>query len=177
MAESPDNYVSPPPVAIVRQQARRVWMVTTAVVLVWAALIVVAPVAKAAGIDSLSSPLYELYQFICHRIPERSFYVAGEQFGVCSRCFGVYLGLLVGCIVYPLWRPVDEVEPIARFWLFLSIIPIAIDWGLTVFGFWENTQASRFLTGLILGVACATFIVPALVEAVRNLTRPRRFSR
>ena len=154
-----------------RQQAVRVWMIGLSVVLVWVVLIVAAPIAKANGLVSVSSPLYTFFGYICHQISDRSFHVADEQFAVCSRCFGVYFGLFFGFAVYPLWRSIDEIEPLMRGWLFLSLIPISVDWSLTVFGIWENTQLSRFVTGLILGVACATFIVPALVEITRNLTR------
>jgi uncharacterized membrane protein len=107
-------------------------------------------------------------------MPSRSFFIDGEKFGVCSRCFGVYFGLLVGFLAYPLWRPIDTIEPLRRFWLFLSLIPMGIDWSLGEFGIWENTFATRLVTGLILGVACATFMVPALVEITRNLTRITR---
>jgi hypothetical protein len=47
---------------------------------------------------------------------------------------------------------------------------MAVDWSLTFFGVWENTLLSRFITGLILGVACSTYIVPAVVEITRNFT-------
>ncbi|MBC7899046.1 MAG: DUF2085 domain-containing protein [Saprospiraceae bacterium] len=94
----------------------------------------------------------------------------GHQLAVCSRCFGVYFGLFAGFLIYPLWRRIEEIEPLARFWLFLSLVPISIDWSLTVFGVWENTHLSRFVTGLVLGVVCATFIVPALVEIFRNFS-------
>ncbi len=150
-------------------------MIGLAVVLVWVSLILIAPIARANGFNALSSPLYHFFSFICHQIPERSFHVEGEQFAVCSRCFGVYLGLILGFVIYPLWRNISEIEPLRRFWLFLSLIPISIDWSLTIFGIWENTQLSRLITGLILGFACATFIVPALVEIARNLSR-RKFS-
>lgn len=143
------------------------------VVTIWALLTVVAPLAKANGFGGVSSPLYTFFGYICHQISDRSFHVSGEQFGVCSRCFGVYFGLVFGFAIYPLWRNITEIEPLPRFWLFLSLIPIAIDWSLTVFGIWENTHLSRFVTGLILGFACATYIVPAIVEITRNLTRRR----
>lgn len=152
-----------------RRQAWRVWAVGLAVVTGWVLLIVAAPVSKANGFLGFSLALYGFFSFICHQIADRSFYIFGEQFAVCSRCFGVYLGLVVGFSAYPLWRKVDAVEPPRRFWLFLSLIPITIDWSLTFFGIWENTQASRFVTGLILGIACGTFIVPAIVEIARNL--------
>jgi hypothetical protein len=53
------------------------------------------------------------------------------------------------------------------------MVPIAIDWSLGAFDIWENNQASRFITGVILGFACATYIVPAIVEIVRNITTRR----
>ena len=156
-----------------RSQAWKVWTIGLAIVALWTFAIIAAPLAKANGLAALSSPLYSFFSYICHQIPDRSFYVLGEQFGVCSRCFGVYFGILTGFAAYPLWRPVETTEPLPRFWLFLSIIPISIDWSLTVFGIWENTQLSRFITGLILGFACATFIVPAAVEITRNLNYRR----
>ncbi len=139
----------------------------------WVLLTVSAPLAKANGFIAFSSPLYNFFGYICHQISDRSFHVEGEQFAVCSRCFGVYFGLVFGFAIYPLWRNIDGIEPLPRIWLFLSLIPIGIDWSLTVFGIWENTHFSRFVTGLILGVACATYIVPAIVEITRNLTQRR----
>src|SRR5687768_10010069 len=126
-----------------RGQAVKVWSLIVGIVGVWVIAIVTAPISQYAGIESLSWPLYKFFSYICHQIPDRSFYLLGEQFGVCSRCLGVYVGILVGVLVYPLWRGVDSVDPLPRFWLFLSLIPIAIDWSLTFFGIWENTQFSR----------------------------------
>lgn len=156
-----------------RTQAIRVWLATVAVVLIWVALIVGAPVLLSNGFSNISSPLYTFFSYICHQMPDRSLHLAGHEMAVCSRCFGVYFGLMAGILIYPLWRPIDQIEPIPRFWLFLSLIPITIDWSLTMFGIWENTHVSRLLTGLILGLACATFIVPALIEIVRNLSNRR----
>ncbi len=157
-----------------RRQAWRAWAIGLAVVAVWSALILAAPLFRATG--GGGEALYSFFHYICHQMPERSFHLMGEPFGVCSRCSGVYFGLVLGFAAYPLWRAVDEIEPIARFWLFLSLIPVGIDWSLTVFGIWENTQLTRVVTGLILGFACATFIVPAIVEAARNLTYRRKLS-
>lgn len=172
-AEAVDVYIPQSALPSQRRQAWRVWAAGTAIVLLWAVAIVAAPLAKSAGVNAISDALYSLYSMICHRIPERSFHIAGEQFGVCSRCFGVYFGLFAGFAIYPLWRRIELTEPIARIWLFLSMIPIGVDWSLTIFGIWENTQLSRFVTGTILGLACATYLVPAAVEIVWNLTYRR----
>ena len=85
MGEPATNYI---PVEIYqrfRQQAVRVWVVGLVVVLIWAAAIVAAPLLKAYGFLAVSGPLYHFYSLMCHQIPDRSFHVAGEQFGVCSR--------------------------------------------------------------------------------------------
>jgi uncharacterized membrane protein len=172
MAEPAAHYITLDKHERFRSQAVSVWMAASGVVLLWVALILAAPlisIARASG----ASPIYTFFSYICHQIPERSLHLAGHQLAVCSRCLGVYVGLLGGMLIYPIWRPIGEIEPIPRFWLFLALVPIGIDWSLTVFGIWENTHASRFITGLILGAACATFIVPALVEIVRNFSHRR----
>lgn len=169
------GYVSLDLAARFRRQAWKVWAIGLGSVILWLCLIVAAPVAKANGLAYLSSPIYSFFGFLCHQFSDRSFHVEGEPFAVCSRCFGVYAGLLIGFVSYPFWRRIETVDPLPRVWLFLSIIPITIDWALTFLGIWDNTHLSRFVTGGILGFACGTFIVPSIVEITRNLTRRRTF--
>ena len=171
-----ESYVPMDLVVRFRRQAWKAWAIGFFIVFLWVSAIILAPAAQANGLIAVSSPLYKFFGYLCHQLSDRSLHVGGEQFAVCSRCFGVYLGLLFGFAIYPLWRRIDDIEPMPKVWLFLSLIPISIDWLLTVFGIWENTHLSRFLTGLILGTACATFIVPSIVEITRNLTgRARNF--
>ena len=177
MVESSQQYIPLALHSTLKAQAIKVWLIGSAFALAWVLLILTPAIAKANGFTSVSSPIYSFFSLMCHQIPDRSFQIEGEKFGVCSRCFGVYFGLFFGFVVYPLWRRIDETEPISRIWLFLSLVPIGIDWTLGVFGVWENTFTSRFLTGLVLGVACATFIVPAIVEITRNLSMRSRIKK
>ncbi|MBC7912333.1 MAG: hypothetical protein H7Y30_17630 [Pyrinomonadaceae bacterium] len=55
----------------------------------------------------------------------------------------------------------------ARGWLFLSAVPIQVDWLLGVAGIWDNTQVSRFLTGALLGATAGFFIVPGLMDVLQ----------
>jgi len=169
MSQPIENYVPQHILAKFRRQAVIVWMIGLAVVLVWVAMMLIGPLTAANGFQNFSTPIYTFFSYICHQMPERSMHIAGHAFAVCSRCFGVYFGLLAGFAIYPLLRRIEEIEPLARFWLLLSMIPISIDWSLTMFGIWENTHFSRFVTGSILGTACSIYIVPALVEIFRNL--------
>lgn len=171
VALPPEEYISFRMTDFYRRQAWRVWAATLILTLGWLLLVILPAVAKTHGFDGLADPLYRFFSYLCHQIDARSFHYGEAKFGVCSRCFGVYLGLVLGAAAYPLWRNVPAVDAPPRIWLFLSLIPIGIDWSLNALSIWENTQASRLLTGLILGFACSTFIIPAVVEIRRNLTR------
>jgi len=177
MPSSIENYVPQNAVAQMRQRAVFVWSAFSFLVAAWVFLIVLAALAEANNFSSVSNPIYNFFGYLCHQNPERSFAFHEHAFAVCSRCFGVYFGLFFGFLIYPLLRSIEETEPLPRFWLFLATIPMAIDWLLGVFGVWENTHLSRFLTGAILGAACAIFIVPALVEVFGFLTSKRQVKR
>ena len=160
-----------------RRQAFFVWGVFAFLVAVWNFLIVLAPLAEDNNLLSLSNPLYKFFSYLCHQMAERSFQIHEHALAVCSRCFGVYCGLFFGFVIYPFLRPIDETEPLPRFWLFLAMFPMAVDWSLGFFEIWENTHWSRFTTGAILGAACAIFIIPALIEIFRNLAGRRKVKR
>ena len=172
MALTTENYISPRVAPRVKKRAWTAWSVGFAFVLCWNFLILFAPVAAAHNLESVANPLYTFFGYLCHQIGDRSFHLENHQFAVCARCFGIYFGLLCGFIIYPLLHSIEETEPPPRFWLFLSLAPLGIDWALGAFGIWENTHLSRLLTGMILGATCAVFIIPALVELFRRKIKP-----
>lgn len=151
-----------------RLRATVTWGWAAAVVLAWVSLILLAPLGTDPG-WSIASSIYSFFGYVCHQLPERSLHLDGHPMAVCSRCFGVYSGLLAGLLAYPMFRRIEDTDPLPRRWLFLSLVPIGIDWSLNIFGIWENTHFTRVVTGAILGIACAVYIVPALVEIRQNL--------
>lgn len=177
MPEAIENYVPQIAVEKLRRQAFFIWGAVAFLTALWLFLIVIAPIAEANNLPSVANPIYKFCGYICHQIPARSYFFGGQPFAVCARCFGIYFGLCGGFVLYPFFRPVEKTESFPRFWLFLAMIPMAIDWSLGFFEIWENTHFSRFLTGLILGAMCAIFIVPALVEIVRLLASRRQVKR
>ncbi|HEY0658070.1 MAG TPA: DUF2085 domain-containing protein [Pyrinomonadaceae bacterium] len=159
-----ENYTPQTFLPQMRKQAWTVWSVSFLIVFAWVFSILLAPLAASSNFTDISAPIYKFFSYICHQISSRTFHAGGHPFAVCSRCFGVYFGLFLGFITYPLFRRIEEIDSLPRFWLFLAMIPIGIDWTLGVFGIWENTHFSRFITGMILGIACAVYIIPALIE-------------
>ena len=98
----------------------------------------------------------ELTKYICHRKPERSFFIKGRQFPVCARCTGFYAGLIVYLIANHFYSHGYDFNM-----LFISMvlmIPVAVD-GLTqYFGPRESTNNLRFITGFIGGVGLIIFL-------------------
>lgn len=177
MSKLIENYAPQNLAVKMRRQAVAAWSISVFLAAGWIFLILLAPIAEANNLTGASNTIYAFFSYLCHQLPDRSFHFESHSFAVCSRCFGVYAGLLFGFIIYPFFRSIEEVEPLPRFWLFLALVPMGVDWTLGFFDIWENTHLSRFLTGLILGTACAVFIVPAVVELSRLLSSKSQIKR
>lgn len=132
-------------------------------------LIIGAPFALKAGHPFWGETIYRSFSYVCHQIPERSFFFAGHQFAVCARCTGVYAGFTLATIVYPLVRSLRRVEAPPRKWLFLAATPLAIDFAVGFLGIWQNTHSSRFVTGALLGAVAVFYVMPGLMDlSLRN---------
>ena len=152
-----------------------VWAGTCFIALAVLGLIVGAPLAQAYGHPAFAAAVYKTFSFVCHQIPERSFHLAGHQFGVCSRCTGLYAGFAVAALVYPLARSLRRTDTPARVWLVLATLPLVIDFGLGYFSIWPNTHLSRFLTGALLSSVAVFYVMPGLIDLSSAIGR--RFNR
>ena len=148
-----------------------VWGFVTSIAFLLLVLIAIAPVAAAQGHSQFASAIYKTFSFLCHQIPERSFHLAGHQFAVCSRCTGLYAGFAIATLALPLLRSLKRTDTPRVIWLLLSVVPLAIDFGLTYFGLWQNNHFTRVTTGALFGAVTAFYIVPGLIELSVNLGR------
>jgi uncharacterized membrane protein len=140
------------------------WAISAVAATLFVMLIVVAPLAAASGHVNVAAVIYRGFAVICHQIPERSFFIDDHKLAVCSRCTGLYAGFLFTLLIYPLVRSLRRTTAPARKWLFLAALPILIDFSLTFFGIWENTHASRLLTGLLLGSVSVFYVMPSIMD-------------
>ncbi len=91
---------------------------------------------------------------ICHHLFERSFDFHGEQFPVCARCTGLYVGWVVGTLFNFLTKPFD-LNTVQRqrlmfsvtVWLLANICAL-----LEKFGIMATSNLVRFFLGLPLGI-------------------------
>ena len=111
----------------------------------------------------------------CHQMPGRSPYIDGVQLAVGHRCYGLYGGVLLGALLFPL-------APHGLFrgrWpgalLIACGLPAAVDWSVTaVLGLWENTPFSRMATGLLFGAAAGLLLARALTQAAQPADTARK---
>jgi uncharacterized membrane protein len=109
---------------------------------------------------------------VCHRIGERSFYVAGRQLPLCARCSGTYLGALAGFIVLVLrGRGRAGLLPGKRFLAVLAVFLLvwAVDGTnsyMTLFPglphLYEPVNLLRLVTGTLEGLAIAAVMLPVV---------------
>ena len=151
---------------------RRIWFVTTIIIIAIVSLIVIAPLT-AGSYPQLAQSIYGGFAAFCHQIPARSYFSAGHKFAVCSRCTGLYAGFSLTLLFYPLLRSLRAIDWPPPVWLVLSAVPMAIDFLLTFLGIWENTHTSRLLTGLLLGSVSVFYVMPGVAELATRKTREK----
>ena len=150
------------------------WALALSGAMLFVGAILAAPVLRARGMLLASQVFYQGFHVACHQIAGRSFHLWGFPLAVCSRCFGLYVGVLAGIIIYPLARGVWQRDMPGRAWLLLGVLPTGVDFALGFFGLWENTHWSRFSTALLAGLVTAFYIVPGVVDlCLAGVGRPK----
>ena len=91
--------------------------------------------------------------FMCHRMPERSFFFKGKQFPICARCTGLICGYIIAVIC------LSFVLPFSFLFSILLLIPMVIDGTGQLYNKWISTNSRRFITGSLAGIGIILFIV------------------
>jgi len=109
---------------------------------------------------------------VCHRIPERSFTLAGRQLPLCARCTGTFLGAMLGLAVMLLLgrRRASVLPPVPVLGLLLIFMGLwAFDGLNSYLGFFPGAPQLyqpqnwlRLTTGLLEGLALMIFLFPVL---------------
>lgn len=88
----------------------------------------------------------------CHQLPERSFFYHGKQFPVCARCTGVFIGEILGIVLFK----IGEISiPTVILFCFLMFV----DWFIQYKFHYKSTNMRRLITGLLCGYAFGNCIM------------------
>jgi uncharacterized membrane protein len=103
---------------------------------------------------------------MCHQLPERSLELFGQYMPICSRDTGIFLGVFLACIL----SFVSSKLPgfLKSSWLaILSAVPLGVDGVIQLLGFWESTNTSRLVTGLIAGFCISYYAIGVFIGEPR----------
>lgn len=112
---------------------------------------------------------------VCHRIDLRSFHLGERTLPLCSRCSGMYLGVLLAFTYFAIVRKKAALFPPKHLVLVLGVIfmgylfdgvnsylhllPVEIR-------FYEPSNFLRLTTGLLFGIVLSSFVYPAFNQSI-----------
>jgi uncharacterized membrane protein len=154
------------------QKAKLVYCAIVVIAFLWNLAIIAAPWMWAHGHPTLSSILYGLFSPVCHQRAARSFFWFGHHWAACHRCSGIYLGALMGLLLFPLfhsktWKTAKAFTKIPipnRTMLFVALALVAADVGAEWLGVRASSPPSRFLTGAFCGIVTPFYLLPSIFE-------------
>lgn len=113
--------------------------------------------------------IYGFFSPLCHQSADRCFFIDGNKFAVCSRCFGIYTGFFFGTILYPLFYRKNFLKMPGMTVFVIAVFILALDVALDYFNVLRNSFISRSVSGGLTGVISAFFIVPGLLIFVLEI--------
>ena len=117
--------------------------------------------------------VYAVYSPFCHQLPDRSLSCFGHPLSVCSRCLGIYLGILGGLLFSPLtWKRRPPFIPGRKVFFSLST-PIALDTAGNLLRLWSSSNSLRLFTGLIWGALLPFYFVAGIVDFLKQRQKRR----
>lgn len=93
---------------------------------------------------------------ICHRKPERSFFIRGHQFPVCARCTGFYISLVI-YFTYTYFFYVNY-SPLLLTIALILLIPAGVDGITQLMELRESNNNLRLITGLMGGLGLGIIV-------------------
>lgn len=177
----------------------RHWLTAlNAMVAVFIALALLAPLLMANGQARTAAAIYDVYRLTCHQQPERSYFLGGPRLvyspaqitestelrplagftgntelgykmAFCQRDLATYAAILLFGLLWPRLRRRLPRLPLRAYLALL--LPLAVDGLSQAAGLRESTWLLRTLTGGLFGFATAWMLLPELEAAMADAVR------
>lgn len=136
------------------------------------------PIFSEFGLSNVSYYINFVYQFVCHQRPWRSYHIYDYQIAYCAREVGVFGSLFISSLFINFINEIKISKKAAIFLFFVGFIPYILDGCIQLFAeislnnsnmipFYESTNFTRSLTGIILG-NCLGFSLFPFLKYYRN---------
>jgi uncharacterized membrane protein len=132
--------------------------------LIFVGLPFLAPILLANGYMDVANTIYVMYRAVCHQLPSRSYFIAGEQVAFCQRNVAIYVTLLLGGLLFNWVR--HQLKPPALRWYVFFLVPIALDAGMAMASEWLQSIPMTMLwaIGLVaMGITSAYYIAETIL--------------
>jgi uncharacterized membrane protein len=134
---------------------------------VYVGLPMLAPLLMAWGQVRVANLIYFGYQYVCHQMPSRSFFIGPFQMALCERDVALYGGAFLAGLVFALVR--ERVRPLpVRVWIML-IAPLVLDGSTQLVGLRLSTWELRTVTGLLASAGTVWLVYPYLEQAFQDV--------
>jgi uncharacterized membrane protein len=90
----------------------------------------------------------------------------GEEFYVCARCTGLYVGIIAGIAIL-LGHSIILVNAPSIVMIFGLPSIAFLDWGLYMLGVRRGSNFTRAISGFCLGIACWYYLVALIINKER----------
>ena len=123
--------------------------------------------------DLLIALLYAAGSVICHQLPDRSFFLDGQQLPVCARCTGLYLSGAGGFIAWVAIKLARGRRPMAvRPRAALAIVaaaavPTVLSVASGTLGVWDGSNVTRAVFAIPLGLAAGAVVAAVATKDLR----------
>lgn len=117
--------------------------------------------------------IFAIGAVVCHQIPERSFFVDGQQLPVCARCTGLYASAaagLLGWLAFKTargWRPFAVPPRTALTVLAVAAVPTALSVLSGTVGLVDGTNISRAVLAIPLGATAGAIVAAVGTKDLR----------
>lgn len=117
--------------------------------------------------NPLAQAIYTTGDAYCNQISSHSYYLNGNQMPFCSRCEGIFLGLVVGMVI-----AIITGYEITAIVLVLGITPIAVDGLMQLLTRYVSINPIRVVTGLLAGIVVSLLISLFVRETLGDSKSP-----
>ena len=138
-------------------------------VLLWCLLLVAPPLLMLTGTTyaPLADTIYKSFSPVCHQYDSHSLHIGGNKLAVCARCSAVYVGFLVGVLLFRVPVRKGIPRPLAA-WI-IACAPMVADVMLDSLGWHASSLVTRLITGGWFGLCAAMILTPLFFEACVQL--------
>ena len=114
--------------------------------------------------------LHQTYSLICHQEKVKLITSHGFESLVCSRCAGIYIGLLAGSLLSIFRLPHNN--PNIKV-LFVCIVIMLLDITAYSVGIYHYSKLIAFITGFLLGSVAFSYFYNGLIQLFNEFIKPR----